>query len=86
MAANIKEEKIMENKWRPVTDCDENGEHTLWVLEISENKFIWVELAVGDTYDIIDTDATTILINCKSFTSAKHWVSVNIDKLKRRNV
>lgn len=69
----------MKKKWEIVHDCDEeDGTHTCWVLKVSEGVFYWINENSNGTFDITGHDADTILMNCKSLTSAKRWVTMNL--------
>ena len=57
----------------------EDGTPTQWAKKIDHpiyGKYECIELTYNNTFDVVVND--TILINCKSFTSAKRWVSINL--------
>lgn len=73
----------MENKWRIVHDMDgDNGEAAQWVKEINHSKygkFVWITETENGTYDVdIDKGDFETLVTCKTITSAKRWVTINI--------
>ena len=69
----------MKRKWNIVHDCDlKDGTPTEWALKVAENKFYWIDVLNDGTFDIIDCDAHTVLQNCKSLSSAKRWVTINL--------
>ena len=68
----------MKNIWNVVHESDdENGNPTLYSLKLKEGKFYWIE-ETNKGFDVIDTDARTVLKTCKSLTSAKRWVTENL--------
>ena len=69
----------MKREWNVVHDCDlEDGTPTEWSLRAGEDKFYWINETSDGTFDVIDYDAHTILINCKTLISAKRWVTTNL--------
>lgn len=70
----------MKNKWEIVheADIEETGESTMWSLKVAERKFYWICLLADGTFDVVDSDAHTILKNCKTLPSAKRWVTMNL--------
>ena len=69
----------MKREWNVVHDCDlEDGTPTEWSLKVSEGKFCWIDEMSDGTFDVISHDARTVLANCKTLTSAKRWVSMNL--------
>ena len=66
--------------WDIVHDCDgENGEPTCWAKEINHTKygrFAWISENADGNFDVIAGMGT--LVTCKSLTSAKRWVSMNL--------
>lgn len=63
-------------EWHIIHECDtENGTPTQWSKEIN-GQYVYIELTYNNTYDVVAND--TVLKNCKSFTSAKRWVSTNL--------
>lgn len=79
-------EDIIMKKWKIVSDADdeETGEPTEWALEINSEKYgkyIWIDKTDDDKYTIAVDDGTIEmkeLKTCKSLTSAKRWVSINV--------
>lgn len=69
----------MNRTWNIVHDCDlEDGTATCWALKVADGTFYWINLVADGTFDIVDHDAKTVLKNCKSFASAKRWVTMNL--------
>ena len=65
------------HKWNIVHECnEEDGTATTWVLETEYRKFYWICKLYDGTFDVIDNDAHTVLMNCKTLTSAKRWVTM----------
>lgn len=73
----------MKLKWQPVTEADdeETGEHTCWATIVRNPNygFVWIT-KTDDGYAVdIDRDGSfTTIARCKSLTSAKRWVTMNI--------
>ena len=64
-------------KWNVVHDCDlEDGTPTEWSLKITDDKFYWIAEDSNGTFDVIDDDAHSVLMNCKTLASAKRWVTM----------
>lgn len=57
---------------------DENGNPTCWAIQAGRKKFFWIEVNPNGLYDVIDSDAETLLKTCQSLRSAKRWVSMNL--------
>ena len=69
----------MEKVWNVVHDCDlEDGTPTEWSLKVAEGKFYWIAEASDGTFDVINHDAHTVLMSCKTLTGAKRWVAMNL--------
>ena len=69
----------MKRKWNIVHDCDlEDGTPSEWSLKVADDKFYWIDEVFDGTFDVIDCDAHTILMNCKTLASAKKWVAMNL--------
>ena len=67
------------NEWKIVHEMDlEDGTPTEWSLKVTDGKFYWIDLLADGTFDVVNCDARTILMNCKSFVSAKRWVTMNL--------
>jgi len=72
-------ENTIKSQWDIVHECDlEDGTPTEWVLKVSDRKFYWIDEVSDGTFDIIDNDARTVLMNCKTLASAKRWVTINL--------
>lgn len=66
-------------EWNIIHECDlDDGTPTEWALKIEDKKFYWIDLLNDGSYDVIDSDAHTVLVNCKSLASAKRWVTMNL--------
>lgn len=69
----------MEREWNIVHDCDlGDGTPTEWSLKVAEGKFYWITEGSDGSFDVIDHDAHTVLMSCKTLTSAKRWVATNL--------
>ena len=69
----------MERKWNIVHECDlEDGTPTEWSLKVSDGKFYWIDEMSDGNFDVIDHDAHTVLMSCKTLASAKRWVTMNL--------
>ena len=69
----------MKRKWEIIHECDlEDGTPTEWALKAGEKKFYWIDQLSDNTFDVIDSDAHTILTNCRTLRSAKRWVTMNL--------
>ena len=69
-------------EWEIIHECDdEEGNPTQWVLEILHpvyGRFCWIN-DMGDYFGIeVDLGDFTELKQCKSLTSAKRWVTMNL--------
>lgn len=69
--------------WSIVHDCDEeNREPACWAKEINHEKYgkyVWITKNENGTYDIeVDKGGFLTLITCKTLTSAKRWVALNL--------
>lgn len=74
----------MKNKWNVIHDCDDDdGQPTCWAKEVNHcrySKYVWISKQ-GDTeyaVEVIPDAETRTLMTCKSLTSAKRWVAINI--------
>ena len=69
----------MKRKWNIVHDCDlEDGTPTEQNLKVTDDKFYWIDEVSDGTFDVIDHDAHTVLMSCKTLASAKRWVTINL--------
>ena len=74
----------MKNKWDIIHDCDDDdGQPTCWAKEVNHRKYgkyVWISKESDTEYavDVIPDTETRTLIICKSLTSAKRWVAINI--------
>lgn len=72
-------------RWEIVHESDtDSGKPTLWSTELTNNCFLWIEEAEIDGYNVIGSDAETVIKHCKSLSSTKRWVSMNYERLERR--
>lgn len=68
--------------WNPVLECDDDENNpTVWATEVNSEKYgkyVWI-CDTGDGFEITSSyyDEMPIKV-CKSLTSAKRWVSINI--------
>lgn len=70
---------MTKQEWQIIHECDlDDGTPTEWALKVADKKYYWISLMNDDTFNIIDNDAKTVLKNCKSLTSAKRWVTMNL--------
>lgn len=70
------------NKWEIIHDADnEDGTPTCWVKEIYHSRygrFVWIsKTKEGFAVEVKRDDEFSVLVNCKTLTSAKRWVSTN---------
>lgn len=69
----------MKREWNIVHDCDlEDETPTEWSLKVADGKFYWIAEMSDGTFDVIDHDARTVLMNCKTLVSAKRWATMNL--------
>ena len=74
----------MKNKWEVIHECDdEDGNPTCWSMNIDHEKygrFVWITFGSNDKYNIeVNRDGfDKTLLQCKTLTSAKRWVTSNI--------
>lgn len=69
----------MEREWTIVHDCDlDDGTPTEWSLKIADGKFYWIAETSDGIFDVINHDAHTVLMSCKTLTGAKRWVASNL--------
>lgn len=75
----------MKKQWNIVHECDDdNGEPTCWVFEINHKrygKYVWISLSEGNMYHVevsCSEYGMDLLKICKSLTSGKRWVSINL--------
>ena len=71
-------------KWKIIHEADdEYGCPTQWTTEINHpkyGKYCWINDA-GDYFGVeVDFGGFTELARCKSLTSAKRWVTMNLMK------
>jgi len=72
----------MKKQWEIIHECDtEEGQPTQWCMEIDHSKYgkyCWIN-DMGDYYGIeVDYGGFVELKQCKSLTSAKRWVTINL--------
>ena len=69
----------MKEKWEVIHECDtDNGDPTQWCIVINSpvyGKFCWIDDMVS--YFGVNV-AYCELKRCKSLTSAKRWVTMNL--------
>lgn len=77
-------------KWEVVTDAnDEKDNPTMWAMDVRgteveariNSRFIWISMDTYGTYAVeIDKYGMKIntLVVCKSLSSAKRWVTMNL--------
>lgn len=71
------------NEWKIIHDMDgEDGSPTSWSKTINHKKYgkyVWItEVEKGFDVEVVYDDEFILLKNCKSLTSAKRWVSINL--------
>lgn len=73
------------NQWEIIHDMDdeETGEPTGWSLEINHEKhgkYVWITLNEKEKYnvEVKVLDDFKVLAECKSLSSAKRWVTINL--------
>ena len=73
---------MIKNQWKIVHECDDdNGNPTQWSLEINHHKYgkyCWI--TDMENYFSVEVDYSGFieLKQCKSLTSAKRWVTMNL--------
>lgn len=75
----------MKLKWEAVLECDDEdtGEHTCWYAEVNHPRYgrcVWIGKAAENSFNIeyCTSNNFYIIKTCKSLTSAKRWVSMNL--------
>lgn len=74
----------IKKKWNILEECnEEDGTPTCWSLEINSEKYgkyVWISINCSGEYSIeIDRGSgIETLKECKSLTSAKKWVTMNL--------
>ena len=69
----------MNREWDIVHDCDlDDGTPTEWSLKVADGKFYWISETSDGIFSVIGHDAHTVLMRCKTLTSAKKWVETNL--------
>lgn len=75
----------MKYSWEIIheSDDEETGEATCWAAQVNSErygKFVWITLKANGLYDVEvkPFDDFKVLVSCKSLTSAKRWVTMNI--------
>ena len=69
-------------RWHVVHDADgENGEATLWALEVAPMKYVWIEQGMNGFG--VCFEALEVCKVFRSFAAAKRWVSQNIRQTRR---
>ncbi len=70
--------------WKIIHECDDEdtGEPTCWSAVIDNpmyGKYVWITNE-SNTYnvEVLDNGEFKVLKECKSFTSAKRWVNINL--------
>ena len=71
------------NTWEVVHDADlDDGTPTMWSIKVKTEErkeiYYWICLVHDGTYNVELNDGETVLKNCKSLTSAKRWVTMNL--------
>ena len=80
---NIKDKKI---KWEVLEECNDeySGEPSCWCAEINHwyhGKFCWISYfgeSEGYAVEVKGFDGFIELVRCKSFSSAKRWVTMHL--------
>lgn len=74
-------------KWDPILECDDDeGNPTVWTSEVNSKKYgkyVWISQEDDDEFCITTSNygsdlGSEPLMICKSLSSAKRWVSMNI--------
>lgn len=75
----------MQSIWSIIHECDDdNGNPTCWTQEINHDlygQFVWIIQHSDNEYvvEVMPDDTNSIpLATCKSLSSAKRWVAINI--------
>nr|DAJ75601.1 MAG TPA: hypothetical protein [Bacteriophage sp.] len=74
----------MKFDWNVMTEFDENGEHTTWCAKFGE-KLIYIEKNYKGKYGVSNTLDPNIpyFVECKTFVSARRWVTRYQNKLEK---
>lgn len=67
----------MKNKWKGICPDEETGEPMYLMACINQEK-VYLEIQDNGTCDVVEGKFLTTLKNCKTVTSAKRWVTMNI--------
>lgn len=73
----------MSKFWNIVHECDDDsGKPTEWVTQIDHSrygKYCWIDdMITYFTVVVYDESQAKELVKCKSLTSAKKWVTMNL--------
>lgn len=79
----------MRREWEIIPECnnEETGEPQQWACKVDSKKYgtyVWITKASDTQYDVEymkkvgDYEDIFVLKPCKSLTSAKRWVAMNI--------
>lgn len=74
----------MKFDWNVMPEFDENGEHTTWCSKFGDQT-IYIEKNYKGKYGVSNTLDPEVLyfVECKSFVSARRWVTRYQDRLER---
>lgn len=77
------------NKWKIIHDMDnDDGTPNCWAKKINHNKYgeyVWInKTKEGFNVEVKQYNDFTTLVTCKTLTSAKRWVSINMIEVRRR--
>jgi hypothetical protein len=76
---------LVKNQWEIVHDSDdEDGNPTCWCKEINHKKYgkyVWISHNGTELFDVevsCSSGMIESIMPCKSLTSAKRWVTINL--------
>ncbi len=72
----------MKEKWEIIHECDdEDGNLVQWCREVNHHKYgkyVWIN-DMGNYFNVeVDYGGFIELATCRSLTSAKRWVTMNL--------
>ena len=74
----------MKFEWNVMSEYDENGEHTTWCAEFRD-QIVYIEKNYKGKYGVSNTldPEVPYFVECKTFISARRWVTRYQEKLER---
>lgn len=74
----------MKFDWNVMPEYDENGEHTTWCAKFG-CKMVYIEKNYKGKYGVSNTldPEVPYFVECKTFVSARRWVTRYQDRLEK---